>query len=471
MEFGQELRHLSEGDRVAALVARLNGWKNAYTAFGTHRDRTAHTRFEADRHSYQELREAWEGGGIIARFIEQPAEAMYRGDVKVGTGRQDWNDYVRGVFDKAKLLPSLARAEQFSDAYGLGAVFLGFDDGRNLALPVAQGAKLIWTRAYDRQELFADQWDVDPYNPTFGHPTMWRVVLWYANGLQYVHPSRLLILPGRLVNNAEQRQRQGAGMSMLTGFLEKLGNLDGAERALLNIITDFSVAVIGIDNLRALVASKDPADAQSLENRARIWDMFRSSARAIPVDAEKETYQRITASVAGLPESIDRLMIIVAAYAGRPVSIMFGRQPSGLQATGESDIRSWYDELDGKRTQRHVPLLRRAARYVLDSISSGGCWQGNETIEFEPLWQPTEQERADVRKTDMETYTGYVNAGVLDPEEVAEAVFGGEESSIRLDVSARKAVRRAQRAPRPAPAAPPQHTAPTGIAHGAGGLT
>jgi phage-related protein (TIGR01555 family) len=58
-----------------------------------------------------------------------------------------------------------------------------------------------------------------------------------------------------------------------------------------------------------------------------------------------EEYKRESVSVAGLPELLERLMLRLAAAGGMPVSLLMGQAPSGLNATGDSDIRWFYDHV------------------------------------------------------------------------------------------------------------------------------
>lgn len=67
-------------------------------------------------------------------------------------------------------------------------------------------------------------------------------------------------------------------------------------------------------------------------------------------------------------------------------------------------------------------------------------------LEFNPFFEVTQQETANLRKTHMETDTGYINAGVLDPTDIAKSRFSerGWEPDIRPvdidEVSARSAL-------------------------------
>jgi hypothetical protein len=62
------------------------------------------------------------------------------------------------------------------------------------------------------------------------------------------------------------------------------------------------------------------------------------------------------------------------------------------------------------------------------------------SLEFNPLWQPTEQETVEMRNKQAETDKIYIEQQVLTPEEVTLSRFGGDEYSIEtsVDLEARK---------------------------------
>jgi hypothetical protein len=59
------------------------------------------------------------------------------------------------------------------------------------------------------------------------------------------------------------------------------------------------------------------------------------------------------------------------------------------------------------------------------------------TFEFESLWEMNDKDKADIRKSDAEADIGYVNAGIVSPEEVRERLESDEASAWHgVDLSA-----------------------------------
>ena len=72
------------------------------------------------------------------------------------------------------------------------------------------------------------------------------------------------------------------------------------------------------------------------------------------IDAD-ESLDRFESTPTGVPDTLDRLTSALAAAAGIPRRSLFGEAPAGLNATGDSDVRNFYDRLAADRTSKIVP--------------------------------------------------------------------------------------------------------------------
>jgi hypothetical protein len=92
-------------------------------------------------------------------------------------------------------------------------------------------------------------------------------------------------------------------------------------------------------------------------------------------------------------------MMDVAGAARTPVTKLFGRSPAGLNATGESDIKNYYDYLDGVRETSFRAIIERLLPVL--ALSAWGAIPDDLDIDFPALDTPNALEVADVaqRKT------------------------------------------------------------------------
>jgi phage-related protein (TIGR01555 family) len=156
----------------------------------------------------------------------------------------------------------------------------------------------------------------------------------------------------------------------------------------------------------------------------------------------EESFEKLSTNIAGLSEMLDRFMLSVCSVTGIPATLLFGRAPAGLNATGDADTRNYYDMIKQYQEMKLKPILEKLTYYLMRSID--GPFKGQEpehwSIQFAPLWQNTEEQEAVMRHTVAETDAIYIDRGVLDPAEVAISRFGGDRWSMNtiIDTKARE---------------------------------
>ncbi len=258
----------------------------------------------------------------------------------------------------------------------------------------------------------------------------------------YVHESRLLVFPGTAVSNRARVDARGWGDSIFTRVDEVLSQYSQTWGGVANLMSQLHIDVLKMSGLAIGMAGGDKGSkGNPLTARARTINMTKSIARMLVIDAEEE-FERATASLAGVNETLQEFAVRLAAAADMPVTLLMGTSPGGMNSTGESDIRFFYDRI-GARQKRHLlPILRRLYRLVM--LSKEGPTDGEEpemwNLKFNPLRQLSELEQATLRKTVAETDAIYIGQGVLSAEEVAASTYGGSEWSMErtIDFEGRK---------------------------------
>jgi hypothetical protein len=108
-----------------------------------------------------------------------------------------------------------------------------------------------------------------------------------------------------------------------------------------------------------------------------------------------------------------------------------------MNATGESDMRNYYDKVRSAQRSEAEPVLLRLARIIAE-------WKGIEEpyIRWRPLEQMSEKETAEVEKLRAEAeaaranrYKTCIEAGILEPYEARYLQFGGELDKVPISES------------------------------------
>lgn len=181
--------------------------------------------------------------------------------------------------------------------------------------------------------------------------------------------------------------------------------------------------------------------------------MARSILNSIAIDSDGEDYDFKTFSMAGVKDVLDSTCNMLSAVTEIPQTILFGRSPAGMNATGENDMENYYNMVENIQKQN----MKKNSRTVIDLILRQGRLEGKipeepkYKVKFAALWSLSDTEKANVDKTKADTELVkaqisqvYMDSNVLDPSEVRkslasegdfeiEEVLSEEELSIPED--------------------------------------
>lgn len=118
-----------------------------------------------------------------------------------------------------------------------------------------------------------------------------------------------------------------------------------------------------------------------------------------------------TINFGGVGEVATMFLQRISGAADIPATRLLGQSPTGMSATGESDIRNYYDALKAKQETILRPQVEKI--YDVMAMSELGHKLKDLVIEFKPLWQLSEAERANAEKIRAETDQIYLMQGVI----------------------------------------------------------
>ena len=201
-------------------------------------------------------------------------------------------------------------------------------------------------------------------------------------------------------------------------------------------------AIYKMQNL-ALEMSTDQGEENILK-RLQLIDLARGLLNSIVLDAEGEDYDFKSFTFTGVSDVINTTCNYLSAITNIPQTVLFGRSPAGMNATGDGDMENYYNYVE--RIQKR--MVKKNLRYLLEILAKAGV-RNKEIkehppikIEFNSLWSMTEQEKvaldlqkAQVAQTNANTANVYVQMQALDPQEVRDqlAKDGDFEIDTMLD--------------------------------------
>ena len=105
----------------------------------------------------------------------------------------------------------------------------------------------------------------------------------------------------------------------------------------------------------------------------------------------------------------------MAAVWGIPLVKLTGITPSGLNASSEGEITVWYDRVGAMQTRIGQPNLQILLNAIQCSLF--GEIDDDLVVHWITLDEPTQKELSEIRKSDADMDTGYINSGVISPDE------------------------------------------------------
>lgn len=328
----------------------------------------------------------------------------------------------------------LFEALVWARVFGSSLVVLGIDDGgrqdqETMAAPLIEEKiqALCWLRIYDRFDVEILSYYDDPFLSTMGEPEIYGIRTDPNNAdlLVPVHASRIVRLDSTVpCNRRRKKHNSGFGESIFPSIDATLRDYAQSWGAVTNLLQEAGLLALKMQGFSEMLAADQDG---VLADRLAVLEQCRSAFRLFPLDAEHEDLERYKLGIEGLAPILVQLALQISAISEIPVTLLFGQSPAGLQATGSENLRHYYDGIASKQETWLRPALERLVRllFLAKRGPTAGLVPKSWSLTFRSLWQLSEPERAELRYKQAQTDAAYVNAGVLEPEEVATSRFAG----------------------------------------------
>ena len=419
------------------------------TKYGTARDSSEYYKYVADGLvTDQELTEFYEQNGLFARIIDAPAEeAVKHGFELEGLEDDEIKDFIDECLDELDWEETAMQSIKWARLFGGSIAVLLINDGRGLEEPVDYRhiKSIDDIRIFDRSLItpeYSSMFKYDHQDPfrtrgsRLGYPEHYTVSS--RNGTFKVHEQRCLIFQnGVLPENTTTAQYQFWGIPEYVRVSNAIRDVEVAHGMAPKMLDRSIQAVYTMKDLAMLLAT-DQGEEQVLK-RLQTIDMAKGLMNTMILDADGEGYDFRTFSYTGVSDVINTTCNYLSALTNIPQTVLFGRSPAGMNATGSSDLENYYNYIE--RIQKR--MLRSNLRYLIALLCQAGLSTKEVKkvprikIEFNAIWSMSEQEKvsldaqkASVESTRANTAVALVGAQILDPSEVRREYAQAEEFDI-----------------------------------------
>ncbi len=391
-------------------------WWNESTGQGGPLDRHTETTFvppmPLDRGTIDAL---YQFNAVARRIVDREPEDATREGFEIA--ELEGNKAVADALDDAGLLTAVGRARKWARAQGGAAIIPLVDDGARTAAEPLRMQTVIRVRGFrvvDRHEIWPETYCDDPGSPRVGLPEVYRVQFGSQASIR-VHGSRVVPFQGLDLPDRVLAQRNGWGGSLLDLVWAEVRNWCSSNDYVAELVTQLTQGVFKQKDLSAAVAAMAEQDGdegtRAIVARFEAMKIGMGILGDIVLDAEGEEYELQQRTLAGLKDAMDALVTALVAATGIPRVILLGETPGGLHAGSDApEIRAWYDHVATLQRELYSRPVRALVRLVLSAREgpTSGRVPTSITINWRPLWQPSEAEqlaadlqRAQRRATDV----------------------------------------------------------------------
>lgn len=162
-----------------------------------------------------------------------------------------------------------------------------------------------------------------------------------------------------------------------------------------------------------------PNGVQLFDIRMKALQRYRDNNAVFVCDKEGESVMNVQTSIAGCTDVVRQSLEMVASINRTPAVKLLGISPSGFNATGESDIRNYYDYIRSKQE-----LRREAINTCLEAIElvEMGSINSNISFDFNELSKEDEASAAMTAQTRAGALATLAQVQAISAEEMREAV-------------------------------------------------
>jgi len=359
-------------------------------------------------------------------IVEKWAEHATRKWIKL-TGPDETVKAIEAEMERLRVRSAFNEVAEQDGFFGRSQLFMDFGDADKpdeLRAPLAiDSRKVSPERPLKALKTVEPIWSY-PGGYNTSNPLaqdFYRPSAWYVYG-KTVHASRMLTFVGREVPDILKPAYAFGGLALSQMAKPYVDNWLRTRQSVSDMTHSFSTMVLATNMEDTLSGGS----GDQLFARVDLFNATRDNRGAMVIDKNSEALENVAVPIAGLDKLQAQALEQLSSVSGIPLVILLGVTPSGLNASSDGEVRSFYAAVKAYQEK----TLGEPLRILIDVIqlSLFGKIDPEVRFEFEDLWEMSDKDKADIRKSDADADVAYINAGVVDPEEARERLRQDETS-------------------------------------------
>lgn len=368
------------------------------------------------------LETMYRGSWIVGAVIDSVAEDMVRAGISIHS--DDPPDVIQKLttqLTRGGIWQALTTAIKWGRLYG-GALAVidikGQDPSSPLDLVTVGLGQFAGLKVFDRWQLQPNPTEFVQEGRDAGLPIDYTVIsdlrtvgVDAGGAALKLHHSRVVRLLGIELPVYQAITEQMWGESIIERLYDRLLSFDTATMGAANLLQRAHLRTVQIKGLRDILFAGGEAETNLLTMFAHMR-LLQNNEGLTLLDAD-DVFEAHSYSFSGLSDIILQFGQQVSGATGIPLVRLFGQSPAGLNSTGESDMRMYYDGVAAQQESRLRDGLHRVLMVQYKSLFGKPAPDGLD-FDFVPLWQLSGTEKSQMATALTTAIQGAFAAGVID---------------------------------------------------------
>lgn len=401
------------------------------------------------------LEAMYRGSWIVGAAVDAVAEDMTRAGVNIkGSDDPEAIQQIQSKLTRLGIWHSLLETIKWGRLYG-GAIALIVIDGQDPATPLNVDTvgkdQFRGLKVFDRWQLRPSLQNMVLEGMDYGLPEFYDVISNIATGQVSnlrIHHSRVIRQIGIQLPAMQAMTEEWWGESVIERMYDRLVSFDAATSGAANLIQKAHLRTVQIDKLREVLAAGGKAE-ENLLSMFHHMRMLQTNEGLTLLDKE-DTFAAHSYTFSGLSDMILQFGQQIAGATGIPLVRLFGQSPAGLNSTGESDLRMYYDNVAAQQESRLRDGMMKVLRVMHKSLF-GVLPPDNFDFDFVPLWQIDINEKATIATSITTTIATAYEKGIIDQTTALQELKQSSESTGVFTNITEKQIEEAKMEPPPMP--------------------
>ena len=363
------------------------------------------------------LEAAYRTSWIVGKMVDAKAEDMTRAGIQINSDdlSPEDTDTLQKRMVQMNIWKNLTNAIKWGRLYG-GAVAILCIDGQRFETPL--NIKTIGKDSF-KGLLVLDRWLLNPslgdlvkeFGPDFGMPKYYDIITTSSVlSSKKIHHTRVLRFEGIELPYLWKQAENLWSESVIERLYDRLLAFDSTTQGAAQLVFKAHLRTIKIEGLRDILSAGGVMEAALVKQFQYIRAM--QTNEGITLLDSKDEFEAHQYSFSGLDSVLLQFGQQLSGAMDTPLVRLFGQSPTGMNSTGESDLRTYYDGINkDQEKDLKEPLLTILRCMCMSELSMP--LPESASIIFNPLWQMDDKEKVDLAKNVGDTVNTLYNSGIM----------------------------------------------------------